>query len=79
MRLASFSPTSGYPPLDLDRQVYFPRVVHDGVHAFAHHDLQPSLRVLRLFCAALDDHLVVAEEYRRSPGTLAFVLLREVV
>src|ERR671916_3167117 len=68
--LTSFSPTSGYPSLDLDRHVYLVRAVHDGVHAFDHHLLQPGLRLHRLLCLALDDH----SSYARGTRTARTVI-----
>jgi hypothetical protein len=78
-RLAYFTPTSDYPSFDLYRYVYLVRAIHDGVHPLNHRLLQPGLYVRHLFCAALDDYLVMADEYRHSSGTLASVLLQGVV
>src|SRR5215217_7230664 len=68
--LTSFSPTRRYPSLDLYRYVYLIRAVQNGIHPFDHRLLQPVLHVHRLLCITLDDHLVVADEYRHGPETL---------
>ena len=70
MRLTSFSPTSGYPGLNLHRYVYLIRAVQNGVHAFDHRPFQPSLCVRCPFYLALDSHLVVADKYRHGPWAL---------
>jgi hypothetical protein len=43
--LTSFSPTSGYPGLDLYRYLYLVCAVQDYVHSFDHRLLQPGLCV----------------------------------
>jgi hypothetical protein len=43
--------------------VYLIPVVYDGVHPFDHRLLQAGLCLRRLLCVALDDYLVVADEY----------------
>jgi hypothetical protein len=65
--LPSFSPTSGYPSLDLYRYAYLIRAVQNCLHPFDHRLLQPGLCGRRLLCVALDDRLVVADEYRLGP------------
>jgi hypothetical protein len=71
MRLNSISPPSGYPSLNLYWYVYLTCAVRDGIHLFDHRLLQPSLYAGRLLCAALDDHLVAADEDQHSPPTFA--------
>ncbi len=70
MRLTSFSPTSGYPSLDLYRYVYLVRAVQNCLHPFDHRLLQPSLCVRCLLCVALNDYLVVCHKDRCGTGTL---------
>ena len=77
MRLTSFSPTSVYPSLDLDRHGYLARVAYNGVHPFGHRSSQPGLCVRRLLYVTFDDHLIVADENRYGPWTLARTLLQE--
>src|SRR5918995_2104526 len=74
MSLASFSPTPGYPSLDLHRYGYLSRAVQDYVHPFDHRLLQPDLCGGCLLCVALNDHLVMADEDRHGSGTLASAL-----
>src|SRR5215207_11496396 len=69
--LTSFSPTSGYPSLDLYRHVYFIHTPQNRLHPFNHRILQPGSYVRRLLCVALDDYLVMAHENRH--GTWALV------
>jgi hypothetical protein len=47
------------------------------LHPVDHRPLEPGLHFSRLFCAALDDHLVMADEYWHSSGTLASALSQE--
>jgi len=56
MRLTSFSPTSVYPSLYLDRYVYPVCAVYNGVHPFDHRSFQPGLCVCGSFCVALDGY-----------------------
>jgi hypothetical protein len=65
--LPSFSPTSGYPGLDLYRYAYLIRAVQNCLHPFDHRILRPGLCGRCLLCVALDDRLVVADEYRLGP------------
>ena len=65
--LPSFSPTSGYPGLDLYRYAYLIRAVQNCLHPFDHRILQPGLCGRCLLCVALDDRLVVADKYRLGP------------
>src|SRR5215203_4798523 len=78
MGLTLLSPTAGFPSRDPDRYVYLIRVVQNLVHPFDHRLLQPSPCVRRLLCGALDDHLVVANEYRDCPWAFAPTLPQEV-
>jgi hypothetical protein len=74
MRLTSFSPTPGYPGFDLYRNGCRACAIHNGVHPFDHGLLQPSLGYSRLFCVALDDHLIVTDKDGHGPRTLASAL-----
>jgi hypothetical protein len=78
LRLPSFSPDSGYPNLDLYRYVYLIRAFQDCFHPFDHGLLQPGLCVRRLLCITLDNHFVVANEYRDCPWAFAPTLPQEV-
>jgi hypothetical protein len=69
-RLASFTPTTGYPSVDLYQNGCIARAVHNGVHSFDHRLLQPRLCVRRLFCVALNNYLVVANKDWHNPRTL---------
>jgi hypothetical protein len=77
MRLTLFSPTSGYPSLHVYRYVYLVCAVQNCCYTFEHRSLQPRLYVRRLLCVALDDHLVVADEYRHGPWALVPTLPQE--
>jgi hypothetical protein len=77
MRLISFSPRSRYPSLDLYRYVHLIHAIQYCLHPFDHRSLQPDLCLRRLFCVALDDHLVVADEDWHSPGTPVSTLPQE--
>jgi hypothetical protein len=70
MRLTSFSPTSGYPSLDLYRYVYFVRAAQNCLHPFDHRPLQPDLCISRLLYITLEDHFVVAHEDRHGSWAL---------
>src|ERR671921_2245955 len=59
--LTSFSPTSGYPSLDLYWHESLIPAVQNDVHPFDHRLLQPGLCGC-LACIGLDNHLVVADE-----------------
>jgi hypothetical protein len=61
-KLASFSPASGYPSLDLYRYVYLIRAVQDCLHPFDHRAFEPGLYAHRLLYIALADYLMVADE-----------------
>ena len=74
MKLTSFSPTRGYPGLNLHRYVYLIRAVQNCVHPFDHRLLQPGLCIHRLLYVALDYYLVVANEYRDGSWALASAL-----
>jgi len=77
MRLTSFSPTSGYPSLDLYRYVYLIRTVYDGIHSFDHRLLQPALGLFALVLVALEDYLVVTDKHRHGSWTLVPALPQE--
>jgi len=66
MRLISFSPTPGYPSLNLHRYVYLVRAVQNCLHPFYHRSLEPVLSLFNLVCVYFDDHLVVADENRHG-------------
>jgi hypothetical protein len=68
--LPSFSPTPGYPSCDLDRHEWLAGAVQNCLHPFDHRLLQPGLCGRRLLRVALDNHLVVTDEYRLGPWTL---------
>jgi len=71
---ASFTPTSGYPGFDLYRHVYLVCAVQNCLHPFDHRLFKPGLCLRYLLCAALDDHLVVADEHRHGSRTLSSTL-----
>src|SRR5918999_1668605 len=71
MRLTYFSPTSGYTSLDLYRNGCPACDIHNGVHPFDHGLLHLGLCPRPLPCVALDDYLVMADEYRHGSRTFA--------
>jgi hypothetical protein len=78
MRLTSYYPTSGYPSLDLYWYVSLTCAVQYGLHPIDHRLLQPDLCVRRLIGVALDDHLIVANEYRHRSWALVPTLPQKV-
>jgi hypothetical protein len=77
IRFTYFSPTSGYPSLNLNRYVSLVRAVHYSVHHFDHRSFQPSLCGCGLFCVALDEYLIVIVKNRNGPWTLVSTLPQE--